>query len=137
MFFLLAGMYVKIPRRTFWEKMETGTMIFWRAVQEENVVGLFFFWTWEETEERKLLERFTVKGKGGSGGQRGEWIVLLTLHWFAAMDVVGWFWGAISALSKSGSCNSVNNQVYERGTSTEELLSEGGSSVEKPTAVNW
>lgn len=27
------------------------------------------------------LGRSTVKGKGGSGGQRGEWIVLLTVHY--------------------------------------------------------
>jgi len=52
---------------------------------------LFFFQTWKDTEELKHLDRLTVKGKGGSGGQRGEWIVLLTLHLFTAMDIVGWF----------------------------------------------
>lgn len=50
----------------------------------------FFSQPWKETEELMHLGRSTVKGKGGSGGQRGEWIVLLTVHYLLqGMVVVG------------------------------------------------
>lgn len=52
---------------------------------------ILFIQTWKETEELQPPDRFTVKGKGGLGGQGEEWIVLLTLHFLTAVDIVAWF----------------------------------------------
>lgn len=52
--------------------------------------------------------------QGWLGRAGREWIVLLTLHIFTAMDIAGCFWRASKATSRSGTCKSVSHQMSER-----------------------